>query len=336
VPDPAPGPRIVAPLNRDWWYTGPLPSDGTAPAPDDLAGFERVTLPHANVRLPWHGFDEVAFQFVSEYRRQITLPESLRGRRVILDFDGVMTAHTVSLNGAQIGDEYRGGYLPSSFEITDHLRWGQPNDIVVRVDSTERADIPPFGGRIDYLTFGGIYREARLRIVPPTFIDNVFAKPVDVLTDRRRVEVRIDLAVGDDPPTHLRLHGEIVGPDGTVVGKAEREIEVDERDAHRPGITYGLTMADLGEIELWDLDRPSLYRVILTLERGEGDAAEVLDRYEVRFGFREARFTPEGFFLNGRRVKLRGLNRHQTYPYVGGAMPARVQRKDALILKHEI
>ena len=62
----------------------------------------------------------------------------------------------------------------------------------------------------------------------------------------------------------------------------------------------------------------------------------MLDRYEVRFGFREARFTPEGFFLNGRRVKLRGLNRHQTYPYVGGAMPARVQRKDALILKHEI
>jgi beta-galactosidase len=62
----------------------------------------------------------------------------------------------------------------------------------------------------------------------------------------------------------------------------------------------------------------------------------VLDRYEVRFGFREARFTPEGFFLNGRRVKLRGLNRHQTYPYVGGAMPARVQRQDALILKHEI
>jgi beta-galactosidase len=331
VPDPAQSPRIVAPLNRDWWYSGPLADDAPAPALDDLSNFERVTLPHANVRLPWHGFDEGTFQFVSEYRRGLMLPESLRGQRLFLDFDGVMTAHTVSLNGTDLG-EYRGGYLPSTFELTDHLRWGQPNQIVVRVDSTERADIPPFGGRIDYLTFGGIYREASLRVVAQTFIENVFVKPVDVLTDQRRVDVRIDFNVGAEPPSPLCLHIGLFGDDGAEVGDVTAAIALTA-----PGpATIEQVVEVTGPVELWDLHQPRLYRAVVTLADGEGDAAEVLDRYDVRFGFREARFTPEGFFLNGRRVQLRGLNRHQTYPYVGGAMPARVQQRDALILKHEI
>lgn len=331
MPEPEQNSRIVAPLNRDWWYSGPISDDRPWSPPGSLTDFERVTLPHANVILPWHGFDEGDFQFRSEYRRQITLPESLRGQRVFLDFDGVMTAHAVSLNGTRIG-EYLGGYLPSSFELTDHLRWGQPNEIAVRVDSTERADIPPFGGRIDYLTFGGIYREASLRIVPQTSIANVFAKPADVLADRRRVDVRVDLDAGSASTTPYRLWVEILGPDGAVVGGAERKIEVTKAGS----ATFDISVTDLGEIERWDLDRPTLYRAVIALEPLEHDETAILDRYEVRFGFREARFTPEGFFLNGHRVKLRGLNRHQTYPYVGGAMPARVQRKDALILKHEI
>ena len=69
---------------------------------------------------------------------------------------------------------------------------------------------------------------------------------------------------------------------------------------------------------------------------GSTTSSKYTDEYVARVGFREARFTPDGFFLNGRRLKLRGLNRHQTFPYVGVAMPARVQRRDALILKHEL
>ena len=61
-----------------------------------------------------------------------------------------------------------------------------------------------------------------------------------------------------------------------------------------------------------------------------------IDHYETRIGFREARFTPEGFYLNGKHLKLRGLNRHQTFPFVGQAMPARVQRRDAWILRKEL
>jgi beta-galactosidase len=98
-----------------------------------------------------------------------------------VDFGAVMTAATVWINGEKLG-EYRGGYTPFSFEMTQHLNWRGDNVLAVEVDSTERADIPPFGGEIDYLTFGGIYRDVALRVVPNTFIENVFAKPVDVLT----------------------------------------------------------------------------------------------------------------------------------------------------------
>jgi len=93
-----------------------------------------------------------------------------------------------------------------------------------------------------------------------------------------------------------------------------------------------LTLKELGNIQLWELDRPKLYDVSVKL----ADAGKQIDEYRTRIGFREAKFTPDGFFLNGKHLKLRGLNRHQTFPFVGQAMPARVQRQDAFILKKEL
>ncbi len=80
-------------------------------------------------------------------------------------------------------------------------------------------------------------------------------------------------------------------------------------------------------MKLWSLSNPKLYHVVVKYGT---------DEYATRIGFREARFTPKGFMLNGEHIKLRGLNRHQTFPYVGGAMPARAQRRDAIVLKKEL
>jgi beta-galactosidase len=93
-----------------------------------------------------------------------------------------------------------------------------------------------------------------------------------------------------------------------------------------------LTLTNIRDIELWNLDRPKLYQVLVGLAERE----RVIDQFETRIGFREAKFTPEGFYLNGKHLKLRGLNRHQTFPYVGQAMPARVQKRDAWILRKEL
>ncbi len=320
--------RRIFPLNHKWLYSDSVAPDSASPAFDD-SRFERVTIPHTNRRLPWHGFEDKSFQFISRYRRHFKLPAELRGQRVFVDFSGVMTAATVHLNGQRLGD-YRGGYTPFSFELTSHVNWKGDNVLAVEVDSTERADIPPFGGDIDYLTFGGIYRDVALRVVSGTFIENIFAKPVAVLGADRRVDVRCYLNGQSAKPTTtmppLKLTIEL--RDGErLVATASRELSPADSSPH-----YDVTLTNLGAVELWDLDKPKLYQVRAQLYAG----AELLDHFDTRIGFREARFTPEGFHLNGKHIKLRGLNRHQTFPFVGQAMPARVQRRDAWLLKREL
>jgi len=110
VTSPAGTGRWVLPLNRNWLYSRTR-VDGAHRKEFDDSGFERVTLPHTNIRLPWHSFDDKAYQFISVYRRHFRLPPAARGRRVLLDFEGVMTASTVWLNGVRLG-EYRGGFTP--------------------------------------------------------------------------------------------------------------------------------------------------------------------------------------------------------------------------------
>jgi len=317
--------RHVLPMNRNWLYGGKS-VPGSSKSDFDDRRFQRVTIPHTNKLLPWHSFDERQFQFVSIYRRHFRPPAELRGRRIFLDFAGVMTAATVAINGETLG-EYRGGYTPFSFELTKHLRWDADNVLAVEVDSTERPDIPPFGQNIDYLTFGGIYREVALRAVPDVFLENVFAKPVDVLSDSRRMDVRCFLSKPDArPPGALKLKVEL--RDGqNVIASGAKDVP-----ASAEGGDHLVSLTSLGKIDLWNLGSPQLYQVVTELY----DGPNLVDEYATRIGFREARFTPDGFQLNGETIKLRGLNHHQTFPYVGGAMPARVERRDAIILRKDL
>src|SRR6185503_11782351 len=117
--------RRILPLNHNWLYSEKNLPGGTAASFND-AGFTRVTIPHTNKMLPWHGFDDKEYQFVSLYRRHFTMPAGLSGQRVFIDFGGVMTAATVSINGHSLG-EYKGGYTPFSFELTEHLNWHGDN-----------------------------------------------------------------------------------------------------------------------------------------------------------------------------------------------------------------
>ncbi len=185
--EPAAAGRLILPMNRNWRFSRSV-AEGSHARDFDDSGYERVVIPHTNVRLPWHSFDEKTYEFVSSYRRRFKLPAEAKGKRVFVDFEGAMTASTVWINGQRLG-EYKGGYTPFSFDLTPHVDFDGENVLVVDVDSSERPDIPPFGYEIDYLTFGGIYREVSLRIVPATFIENVFAKTKDVLTDHPSLDV---------------------------------------------------------------------------------------------------------------------------------------------------
>jgi beta-galactosidase len=319
--------RTILSINRNWRYSRTFTDAAVAPAFDD-SSFDRVVIPHTNVKLPWHSFDDKSYEFVSVYRRRFRLPVSARGQRVFVDFEGVMTASTVWINGTQLG-EYKGGFTPFSFELTDHVKWNAENLLAVKVDSTERADIPPFGYQIDYLTFGGIYREVALRIVPHTYIENIFAQPKNVLSDAPTVDVQCFLQSSGAPQDGLSVEATLKSGEN-ILGKASKP--VDRLNANGDPTSMTVTLNNFGKVELWDLTHSHLYTVHVKLLRGSH--AEDEDKRTI--GFREAQFTEHGFALNGKVIKLRGLDRHQTFPFVGQAMPGRVQKRDAIILKQKL
>jgi len=340
--------RRILPINRNWRYHPTWVDGAESPAFDD-SSFQRVVVPHTNIELPWHDFDDRDYEFISTYRRRFQFPRDGEGKRVFVDFEGVMTASTVWLNGELLGN-YRGGFTPFSFELTKHLRRDGENVLVVKVDSTERADIPPFGYEIDYMTFGGMYREVNLRVVPNAYIDNIFAQPQNVLSGTPALDVTC-FVVGENGgnaamslQVELRDGDKVLGKGDTRIRQAADQPRNENLDPYTDAAVFATTetlkdparytvnISNLGGIQLWDLQNPRLYTVHVELVRD----GVVIDQDSRRIGFREAVFTDQGFSLNGKIVKLRGLDRHQTFPFVGQAMPARVQKKDADILRKSL
>ena len=300
-------------FNDGWRYAAErLPLN----TPDDQ--FAPITLPHTNKIFPWHNFPNSAYQFISTYRKRFTIPDSPDDSLVFLDFDGVMLACEVYLNGGLVG-EHLGGFTSFSMDITAAIMPGE-NVLTVYVDSRERKDIPPFGHLVDYLTFGGIYRDVTLRIVHPIHIENVCIKTADVLSHPR---CTCEVILSGVKP-NLNLSAILKDHQGRKIAAAQ--IPVNQNPAQ-------VEFDTLPNIKLWSTEQPNLYTAQISLIQD----GNLIDAESSRFGFRAAEFREDGgFYLNGERIQLFGLNRHQTYPYIGAAAPARLQRQDADILKTEL
>ena len=325
------GSRVI-PFGAAWLF-GPAAEGSNLPGFDD-SGFAAVTLPHTVVPLSWQDWSPAAWERVWMYRKHFDgwSEADLAGRRVFLDVGAALTHSTVTLNGTEVSD-YLGGYLPFSCEITGALR-PAGNVLAVRLDSTFNHNVPPDRPApqrttsVDFWQPGGIYRDVRLRVVPQAFLADVFAKPVNVLDAAARqvvVQVTVDAAATFDGSAEVAVSLQ----DGDLVIAAGRVPVM----ISGPGqTTVTVTLSGLDEITLWDVDEPKLYRVVARLLVD----GRQRDEHRVRIGFREATFAIDGFYLNGRRVKLLGVNRHQFFPFAGGAMPARVQARDAEIIRREL
>ena len=317
----------VFPLDGGWLFGGKVDAEAQKPELDDAA-FSPITLPHCVVPLSWQNWDAAAWENVWLYRRRFATPEEFGNRRVFLRFDGVMVTAHASMNGATL-PSHQGGYLPFTYELTSLLK--QSGNVLDLTVDSRFQNVPPEGSprgphAVDYYVPGGVIRGASLYAVPQVFISDVFAKPVDVLESTRRVEITcsIDAAVAPAKPFHL----EITLMDGSRVVASVRKSAV----LAQPGKTdVALTLSNLGGVKLWDVDAPHLYSLVTTLFVD----GEPIHDYRTRIGFREAKFTVDGFFLNGHRLRLFGLDRHEIYPYTSYAMPARVMRRDAEILRNE-
>lgn len=315
---------------------------------------QEVRLPHTCKETPLHYFDEGLYQMVSGYRRVIHAPKEWVGKRLVLTFDGVGHACRVFLNGEQVG-EHACGYTAFSVELTGKLRIGEENILAVEVDSRESLNVPPFGYVIDYMTFGGIYRDVYLDVYEEAYLEDVFVTTVQLTEHRVRSRIKINeggnaSAAEEIAKTRRAYHvkqylhrkdsGEYVllGEKETENHpKEEKQAKLRSRFGDGNGVflstDYGVDgREELGEIALWELDDPALYQLKTQLYLGE----KLLDERVDTIGFRSVRFRRNGFYLNGKKVKIRGLNRHQSYPYIGYAAPKSLQVNDADILKYEL
>ena len=298
------------PLNDGWYFTEQFTRQLTTlekPEPELVP----VRLPHTVKLLPFNDFSEQAYQMVSGYLRFLVPPESWRGQRVRVVFEGAAHQARVYLNG-QLLAQHACGYTAFTVDLTDHLHWQGANNLTVELDSRENLDVPPFGNVIDYLTYGGLYREVFLEVGGPALIEDLCVRAdmdgsVQCLPDCRNAE-----------GLTLRL---------AVCNESGEELVCQETGAEESEI-----LLQLEHPELWDCEHPALYRLKAVLKQGE----KTVDERTVRFGFRRVEFRPDGFYLNEKRVQLRGLDRHQSWPYMGYAAPARAQRLDADILKYEL
>ena len=268
-----------------------------------------VRLPHTVKECPQHYTDSDAYQGVCGYRKKLRPGEELAGKRLFLQFDGAGHIATVYVNGMEVG-HHRCGYTSFRVEITDAVILGQENLIAVKLDTTENGEVPPFGFVIDYLTYGGLYREAWLDVKERSCIE--------------------DLYITTPTLTTLKIKPTLRNAQGCILLV---ELLKGERLLVKKAFTAGGTITvDCPMVKPWDTEHPIRYTCRVSLLK----IGKCLDVQEHKIGFRTARFEADGFYLNGKKTFLRGLNRHQCWPYVGYAAPERLQREDARILKEEL
>ncbi len=296
---------------------------------------KRVRLPHTNREIPLNYGNEEDYQEVCGYRRHLNADKAWEGKKVTVTFEGAAHEATLFVNGKRILI-HRCGYTAFSADIQDYLVYGGDNILCVRLDTRETLDVPPFGNVIDYLTFGGLYREVYLEIHEKISLEDVFCMSEAIEGDRARMFALVTCGGKKDVlPEGLSLHVEGSLSDtafnrGHAVKREENLCffrDYLDIKGHRMRFHIPVT-----GFKLWSPEEPYLYDITFSLWQDR----TLLDRRTVRMGFREAVFMEEGFFLNGRPYKIRGLDRHQMYPYVGYAMPASIQKTDADIMKYEL
>lgn len=318
-------------LNDDWLFTEQFEDSLVAPEyPENT--LQPVRLPHTCKETPFHYFDESLYQMVSGYRRHLLIPKDWQGKRILLTFEGAAHDSTVFCNGKKVG-EHHCGYTAFTVDLTDNVLYGQDNLLCVRLDSRENLNVPPFGYVIDYMTYGGIYRDVRLEVKEKVSLSDIFVHTaIDFRSSPVTAQItsEITLTESDENVTIRQYYM----PKSTAAAQeswrllCEQTVSTDVSCDKEFSLTATIT-APL----LWDTEEANLY--ILKTQLLYQDNT-ILDETETRFGIREAVFKKDGFYLNGRKLRIRGLNRHQSFPYVGYAMPKSMQRLDADLLKKEL
>ncbi|RNL55841.1 glycoside hydrolase family 2 TIM barrel-domain containing protein [Pedobacter jejuensis] len=295
------------------------------------AQIEKVTLPHT-----WNDkdvLDDVPgyYRGVGIYKRKLKLDDSVKERAVFLVFNGVAQESEVLINGKSAG-KHIGSYTKFIVPISAFLNYKE--DVVeVRVNNRFNEDIPPLTA--DFTFFGGIYRNVSLLITSPVHFSQkengssgIFITTPEVSTLSASVQVNGVVENSSAFDKKIKIINSIYNANGEQVSSGSSTISVIRGEKKS-------IVQDLKSIKsplLWSPQNPYLYRVITKII--DTKSGEVIDQVSNPLGFRWFRFDAnEGFFLNGKSMKLMGASRHQDYENLGNATPDALQIKDVELLK---
>lgn len=274
---------------------------------NNLEGFIKVNLPHTNKLTPLNNFDVTNNHLISIYKKYIEITDLSLIYHLV--FEGAAHLATLYINGLLV-NSHACGYTTFKENITSFLHLGI-NEIALVTNANE-INQPPFGHVIDYYCFGGLYRTCYLLVSNKIYFNNYH-----FYYDRDNYYLDYEISSNDNYFISLKIFDE----NKLVISKT------------LPTKTKFMDKLNLEDLTLWDLDNPKLYTLVLEILDEQNN---VLDEVSEQIGFRFLTFQENGFYLNDKLVKIRGLNRHQSYPYVGYAMPSSMQMDDVKILKNTL
>lgn len=297
----------------------------------DDSDWQIVNLPHDwAVDLPFsgeaghsHGYKCIGPLYpansVGWYRKHITIPESDRGMRILVEFEGIFRNAEVFCNGIYLGRELS-GYASRTYDITEYVLWGQDNLLTVRADaSTEEGW---------FYEGAGIYRNVYLHKAGPVSVKpyGVAIREMTVESDGSWGTIQVETAYESilGSAEEILVAQLIIDADGKVVAQVS-----DSEASPLEPFSEGYTEATINvpRPHLWSLEDPYLYTLRTLVYKDSFASENLLDTYEVRIGFRTVAFDPDnGFFLNGERVQLKGVDLHLDHAGVGVALPDELWR----------
>ena len=319
------------PFNGGWRFI--RIDDRTVPAaPPADARWDMVTLPHTT-RIESRVVDN-QWQGIAFYEKRFNAPGAWRAKTVLLRFEAAMNVAEVSLNGRLIA-RHQGGYLPFTVDLSPHLAHGRTNRLLVRLDNRDNVVTGPRPLReLDFNSYGGLYRGVRLMVKPAVHLtDEMLAGRIAggglFVTYPEATRERVVVSIAADIGNAGR---------GTARAQVMHELYLGERkvgEAHG-ALTPAGSVTERSQLRivldnpaLWSPRHPNLYRLVTTVSSGEGD----IDRAETRIGIRRIAIDKTGFSINGERMFLHGVNRHQEYPYIGYALSPQADYRDAKRIK---
>lgn len=304
-------------FNNEWKYAkGDIAQDAYLPDFDD-SDFRLVSLPH-NTRYVTDD-DFVAYEGISFYRKKVFIPDDILDYRLMLRFDGIMQSSQIYVNG-QFVKEHLGGYMGVVMDITDYVIPGEENLIAVKTDSRGKATFAPTANKgIDFQFHGGIYRKAHLYVVNDIHISE------PLLQDEPDMGgVIVESVINEDNTACVNVRtyincNEDIDEINVVTSLYDENGElITESDCLCYEVYDNMMFSDELEVDepiLWSVDNPYLY----ILETKVIYQGEVIDYQVNRIGIRSIKWQKNGFYLNGKRIELNGVNYHQDMFEVGNA-----------------